>query len=273
MNKKNIYEVSEMWRNHTGRNDIATGLMAYHVWGILGMHDIKQRYRRSVLGPFWFTLSTFIMVGVLGFLYSTILNQDIHTYLPFLAIGLVLWQFLSTCINEGASTFLSASGLIKQVRIPLTVHVVRVVWRNFSILLHSLPVMVLFIILMGIPIGWGVLLVLPALLILYLHGIWTAITLAIICARYRDVIPMVTNLVQIAFFFTPIMWTVKVLDNKQWVAQFNPIYHVIETVRAPILGMPINISSWYWSFGTLVIGFAIAQILMVLYRERVSYWI
>ena len=61
--------------NNTPRKDILTGMCSLRIWGTLGWHDIKQRYRRSVLGPFWFTLSTAIMVGVLGALYSSILNQ------------------------------------------------------------------------------------------------------------------------------------------------------------------------------------------------------
>ena len=91
----------------------------------LGWHDIRQRYRRSVLGPFWFTLSTLIMVGVLGVLYSTLLGQEITDYLPYLGVGLVVWQYLSACVNEGSTSFIGAGYLIKQIRMPLTVHVSR----------------------------------------------------------------------------------------------------------------------------------------------------
>ena len=72
----------DAWSHHDGSNDIWVAMRNVHVWGALGWHDIRQRYRRSVLGPFWFTLSTFIMIGVLGFLYSQLLKQDIVTYLP-----------------------------------------------------------------------------------------------------------------------------------------------------------------------------------------------
>src|SRR5277367_4257931 len=92
--------------------DFKNGICDFRIWGTLAWHDIRQRYRRSVLGPFWFTLSTVIMVTVLGTLYSTLFKQDIRTYLPYLASGLVIWQYLSSCILEGCSAFISNANLI-----------------------------------------------------------------------------------------------------------------------------------------------------------------
>lgn len=263
----------QSWHSHDGNNDIGVGLVAWHVWVALGWHDIRQRYRRSVLGPFWFTLSTLIMVGVLGVLYSTLLGQEISEYLPYLGVGLVVWQYLSACINEGSTSLIGAGYLIKQIRMPLTVHVVRIVWRNFLILLHSLPVIVLLLVFFGHGIGPEFLLVFPALLLLLLNGVWVGLVLGIICARYRDVLPIVANIVQIVFFFTPIMWRADLLKERAWVADYNPIHHMIEIVRAPILGHPLLVDSWLWSAGVAVAGFLAAHYLMCRCRNRVAYWI
>ncbi len=93
--------VTEEWRFHGPNQDILDGLRAVHVWGVLGLHDIRQRYRRSVLGPFWFTLSTLVMVSVLGGLYATLLQQEISNYVAFLAVGLVVWQYIASVTNDG----------------------------------------------------------------------------------------------------------------------------------------------------------------------------
>jgi lipopolysaccharide transport system permease protein len=97
--------------------------------------------------------------------------------------------------------------------------------------------------------------------------------LGILCARYRDVLPIVGNLLQVAFFFTPIMWSKELLKDRAWVADYNPLHHLIQIVRAPILGQQIEIQSWVWSLGMLLIGFAAAQYLMVRCRNRVPYWL
>lgn len=258
---------------HEPTNDLLIGMGAMQVWGTLGWHDIRQRYRRSVLGPFWFTLSTAIMVIVLGALYSTLLNQEITDYLPYLAVGLVLWQYLASSVNEGCSAFIGSAYLIKQIRLPLTVHVCRIVWRNFVILLHSLPVVVLLLIAFGRWPGTEFLLVPLALLLLLLHGVWVGIVLGVLCARFRDIPPIVINLVQVAFFFTPVMWSPEILKDRAWVAEYNPLYHLIEIVRAPIIGRPIHIESWAWSIAFLIIGFGFAQYLLKRYRNRVPYWL
>ena len=258
---------------HKPKTDIIHGLEAWHVWGALGWHDIRQRYRRSVIGPFWFTLSTLIMIGVLGILYSKLLGQKIDIYLPYLGIGLIVWQYLSSCLIEGTNTIINSGYLIKQIRIPLTIYIARMVWRNFIILLHSLPVIFLFLILFGhrptIEIGF----LIPSLILLWLQTIWLSIILGIVCSRYRDLIPIVSNIMQVAFFFTPVMWQPELLKDNRWIVDFNPFYHVIELVRAPMIGQPLAVTSWFWSIGLLISGFALAQYLMVRVRNRVPYWL
>jgi ABC-2 type transport system permease protein len=259
--------------DHNPSSDIFIGIAAVRIWGTFGWHDIKQRYRRSVLGPFWFTLSTLILVLVLGILYSTLLNQEISEYLPYLAVGLVLWQYFASSINEGCSAFIEASQLIKEIRLPLTIHVCRIAWRNFIILLHSLPVVMIMLIAFGHWPDFTFFLVPVGLLMLFLHSIWVGLFFGVLCARFRDIPPIILNLVQVAFFVTPVLWTVEILNDKEWVATYNPLYHMLEIVRAPILGRPIYMESWVWSFLTLVIGFISALYLMKRFRNRVPYWL
>lgn len=262
-----------LWRSHTSRSDLWVALTTPHVWLALGWHDIKQRYRRSVIGPFWFTLSTLLMVGALGFVYSTLLGQSLREYLPYLGVGLVVWQYIGSVINEGCSAFISGSFLIKQVRIPLTIHAIRVVWRNFVILLHSLPVVIILMIFFGKFPNWELLMIFPGLVILFLQGVWVVIVCATICSRFRDVVPIAANFVTIAFFITPVLWPASQLGERAWVAELNPLYHTIEIIRAPVMGGDLHWQSWVWSLGLLVVGFTFAQYLMSRARDRVAYWI
>jgi ABC-type polysaccharide/polyol phosphate export permease len=264
---------SNLWRAHTGRNDIQTALSSPHVWLALGWHDIKQRYRRSVIGPFWFTISTLLMVGALGFVYSTLLNQNIREFLPYLGVGLVVWGYVSSVINEGCSAFIAGSFMIKQARIPLTVHAARVVWRNIVILMHSLPVVLVLMLFFGKYPSWETLMVLPGLFLIFLQGIWVVIVCAIVCTRFRDVVPIVQNAVTVSFFITPVLWPASQLGDRIWIAEYNPLYHTIEVVRAPLMGGDLHWLSWAWSIALLVVGLASAQFLMMRCRDRVSYWI
>lgn len=261
------------WRDHDGRSDILTGLLASHVWLALGWHDIRQRYRRSVLGPFWFTLTTLVMVGVLGFLYSELLRQEISDYLPYLGVGVVTWQFINTAGNEACTTLIGAGHIIKQIRMPLTSHVCRMVWRNFIILLHSLPVVILMTIFLGHTLKIYALLSIVGLFISLLNAVWMGIVFGILCARYRDVGPIISNLFQVGFFLTPVMWRPADLKERIWIADINPFHHLIEIVRGPILGTPVSPTSWIWSVTLVILGFFFAEYLMIRCRERVAYWL
>ena len=115
-------------------SDLYEGFFLRQIWARLGWQDIKQRYRRSIIGPFWLTLSTAILVATLGLLYSQILKQPLTFYLPYIGIGIIIWSFISSCVNEACAVFISSEAAIKQLRIPLSVHAYRLVWRNLIIL-------------------------------------------------------------------------------------------------------------------------------------------
>ena len=263
----------DLWRNHTRHNDLWVALMTPHVWLALGWHDIRQRYRRSVIGPFWFTVSTLMMVGALGLVYSTLLGKTLREYIPYLGVGLVVWQYISSVINEATTAFINSGYLIKQARIPLTIYAARVVWRNFVILMHSLPVVILLMMLFGKMPNSELLLLFPGLLILMLQGVWVVLVVGVVCTRFRDVIPIASNFITIAFFVTPVLWPVTQLRERAWIAECNPLYHTIEIIRGPILGTPIHWQSWVWALGLLVAGFLLAQYLMSRCRDRVAYWL
>src|SRR4249920_1897323 len=88
--------------------DIRDGILLWPLWGRLGWNDILQRYRRSLLGPFWLTASMAIMVVSLGILYAELFNTPINDFLPFLCVGLLVWNLISSFLIEGGTIFTGA---------------------------------------------------------------------------------------------------------------------------------------------------------------------
>lgn len=257
--------------------DFFEGLQLVPIWGLLGWHDIRQRYRRSVIGPFWLSISTAIMVGALGFVYSGLFNQDITKYLPFVAVGLIVWGFISTVFNEATTVFVNSEGMLKQIRLPLTVHVCRMVWRNFIIFAHNAVIIVAVMVWAQTPITWELLLIPAALLIICFNGINVGLLLGIFCTRFRDIVQIVASLTQLLFFVTPIMWSPAILSsrdiNRNWIAEYNPAYHFIEIIRAPVLGEPILMNSWMVVFAISIATWLLAMWVLTKFRHRVAYWL
>ena len=170
-------------------DDLVEGMSKTWMWSAMAMQDIRMRYRGSLLGPFWLTISMVIMIAAMGVIYARLFNMEITRYLPFLTVGLVIWNFVSTVIIEGCQTFLSAQNVITQVRMPFSVHAWRTVYRNLIVLAHNMVIVPLVLIIFHVSVGWGVIFIVPALVVLTINGLWISILLGMISARYRDVPP------------------------------------------------------------------------------------
>jgi lipopolysaccharide transport system permease protein len=253
--------------------DIKNGVNAVTIWSVLGWQDIKQRYRRSVLGPFWLTISTAIMVAALGFLYANLLGQNVVEFIPHVGGGLIVWTFLSTLILESSTVFTSSEGMIKQIKMPLTVHVCRMVWRNVMIFAHNAVILVCLLYLVP-EINIIDLLTIPlAVFLMALNGLWLGLVLGVVCTRFRDVAQILNNFVQVLFFVTPVFWKPELLANRAWIAELNPAYHFIELVRSPLVGSGIPEHSWLITLSITLVGFIVAAVVLAKYRSRVAYWL
>jgi ABC-type polysaccharide/polyol phosphate export permease len=240
---------------------------------MLGWQDVKQRYRRSILGPFWLTISTGVMVSIMGPLYGKLFNQDIGSYFAFLAVGFVVWQMVSQTIGDCCVAFVLAEGYIKQIKLPLSIHVLRVVWKNAIIFFHNMLVVVVVLIFLHTPVTPGLLLFPVGLLAFAFNAYLYGMISGMICARFRDIPPIVTNIVQAAFFLTPILWQPPMLGRHQWAVNFNPFYHFVEIIRAPLLGLPTNPASWPAAIAVTAAGILITVAMLTRLRARVAYWV
>jgi ABC-2 type transport system permease protein len=281
-------------------DDIREGIKQRELWGHLGWQDIKQRYRRSVIGPLWITLSMAITAAGLGLLYSQLFGARIQTFLPYITVGFIVWNFMSSCLIEGTQTFIRNEGLIKHLPAPITVYALRTVWRLTLQFGHNF--VVYFVVLaifwsdLTVPyqiqengsieqpgLSWTIVYAIPAFVLLAINGGWVAILFGVISTRFRDIPPVIESLTQLIFFMTPIVWTTDVLNkigpgsqNNHWrmlVAELNPLYHYVEILRAPLIGNTQSWHHWVVVGAFTVVGWAVAIVVMRNYRARISYWV
>jgi ABC-2 type transport system permease protein len=262
--------------------DLRQGWRQRSLWGYLGWQDIKQRYRRSVLGPLWISISMGVLATGLGILYAALFNTDYKIFLPYVATGLLIWNFISGCVLEGSEVFITNEGLIKFLPAPISLHVYRLIWRQTLFFLHNVVIWLLLIIIFPQPgFGWSVLLAIPAFLLLMVNGGWIAIVSGIISTRFRDIPPIMQSIVQLTFYLTPIVWqydTLRYSSNPQVaerarLAMLNPVMHFLEIIREPMLGEPIVWLHWAVVGVITVLGWALALLVLRNYRARVAYWV
>jgi len=231
------------------------------------------RYRGSVLGPFWMTISTFVMIIAMGFIYAHLFHTDTRSYMPYLTMGLIVWQLISTLITEGCQTFLATETVIQQVPIPFSIHVYRVVCRNFIVFAHNLVIVPIGLVAFAIPLDWHILEAAAGCVVLAVNGVWVCIFLGTLSARFRDIVPIVTSFLQVAFFLTPVFWPIEALGIYRPLAELNPLFTAIDVIRAPLIGVPVAPYSWPVLLAATVLGCCITFFLFARYRGRIAYWV
>ena len=196
-------------------------------------------------------------------------------FLPFLAAGMIMWAFMSSVISEGCTGFISAEGIIKQLPIPLFVHILRMIWRNVLILGHNLVILPVVFLAAGKPLSVVAFFSIPGFVLTALNLAWVALILAVLCARYRDLPQIVGSVLQVVFYLTPIMWMPSLLPQRAslYLLDLNPIFHLLEIVRAPLLGQLPNMTSWMVSSGLALIGWGLTLAIYGRYKRRIAYWL
>ena len=253
--------------------DLVDGLRAHRVWMLLAKMDIRQRYRRSVIGPFWITIAMVIWILAIGPLYGHLLGIGSEEFIPYVAMGIITWGLISGVLLDGAGAFVGADNLVRSVRLPYTVHVLRVIQRNLLIFLHNLLAFVPFMLWLHIVPQWTWLAAIPGLALILLAAIPAAFLLGTLSARYRDLQQMIASIVQLAFFMTPIFWKADQLGHRSYFADYNPFQVMLEVVRRPIVeGIPPT-TAYLKMLLLIVILYVVAAPFFASYRRRLAFWI
>jgi lipopolysaccharide transport system permease protein len=261
-------------RNRLALQDVNDGVRLLPLAWTLGWLDIRLRYRGSMLGPLWLTLSTGIMVGALGYLYAGIFHTDVHDYLPFLALSMVLWAFVSSVVSESCTAFTESEGIVRAMRMPFFLFAVRVLIRNVLVLAHNILVIAVVFLVFQVWPGWHGLLAIPALFVWAADCLGLALLLGTFCARFRDILPIVSSVMQIAFFLTPVIWKPEQLGARgQALLPFNPFYDLLQIVRAPMLGAMPGAGAWLGAGLCSLIIWGLAWGLFSRARGRIAFWI
>ncbi len=206
-------------------------------------------------------------------MFSTLFQQDIAKTLPYIATGIIFWGLLTGCINDGTTVFISAESFVRNVPMPLSVHFYRMMARNVMIWGFNMAIYVVVVICFELMPGWNVLLFIPGLILFLINAAWISLAAGVLSTRYRDIPQIIANAIQVIFFLTPIFWSPATLPNRPAFVVFNPFYHLIEIVRAPLLGEVVSPMSWGLCVGMAVAGLGFTAWLYRRAHARIAYWV
>ena len=255
-------------------NDLVKSFKDTRIWFALGLNDVVARYRGSVLGPFWITLTTAVFVLGIGFLYAGLMKVAIDRYIPWMTTGLVVWGLISQVALEGADAFVSASDVLRQAALPAPLFVWRVIWRNVLTFVHQLPVLIIvgfwFGYLLHVRLGEAAI----GFVLVLVNISWFALAFAAICARFRDLKQILASLIQLLFFLSPVLWIPSEMRGVggQLMA-LNPIVHMLDVLRGPLIGDPFHLHSVIYLLVSGAAGWAFTVIFLAKIRRRIVHYV
>ena len=239
----------------------------------LATHDVGSRYRGSILGPFWITLSMGLMVLGIGFLYANLFGISLSIFLPYVALGIVFFGVITGTVNEGCETFVLASGMLSQTSLPMFTFVWRTLFRNLINLAHHLVIVVVVLAVYGYWREARPLAALAGIVLLLLNASWISLLAAIASARFRDIPQIVASGMQFAIFMTPVFWLPDRFGAHHAVLDLNPFYHMLQAVRAPLLGKPVTALTYEVLAVMALAGWLTAFLVFARTRRRIVHYL
>ncbi len=239
----------------------------------LAWHDISSRYRGSILGPLWITLSMGLMVMGMGLVYSRLFGLTLHDYLPYVALGIVFFAAITGAITEGCDTFVQAAGMLSQTSLPMFTFVWRTIFRNLINLAHHLVIVVAVLAYFGFWRTANVPVALLGLALLVINAAWGSMLAAIASARFRDIPQIVQSVMQFAMFMTPVFWKSDKFGANHIFLELNPFYHTLQAVRAPLLGAAVAPHTYLILAVLAVGGWAVTFSVFAMTRRRIVHYL
>lgn len=243
------------------------------VWMALAWNDVQSRYHRSKLGVVWANLSIMMLVFALGPIYSKISGVPLDVYIVHLLLGLVVWNYVSSVVSESGREFITSAPYLVSFQLGYFTLLMRVVWRNFIVLCYQMAGFVVVAIIFGISPRLEWLSIIPALMAITINVLWMGLVVSLLVTRFRDFDELINNIIRLVFFVTPIMWIPEMSAQLMLIAEINPIFHLIEVLRAPLTDGLIPTNSWLYIVTMAALGWCFSLPLFVCLRSRLAFWI
>jgi ABC-type polysaccharide/polyol phosphate export permease len=265
MNFKSIKEQSS--------SDFSAGIRLYKIAFYYAYTEIAAKYKRSILGPFWLVISTGIGVFGLGYMWCSILNLDKDTFIPTIAIGMIVWQLIAAALTEASTNFIKNSTTILNIQLPTLFFSLQITFKLFINLVHSF--LILFFILFLFPenlnkYSW---LSIIGFIFLFINTILYSQIIGYLGARYRDVEPLIIAVMPILFFMTPVVFRSKNFENIAYFMKLNPISYFIDSIREPLLGHSIGLEIYGPLICISIFGYLFAFLLTGICSKKIPFWL
>lgn len=250
-------------------------MSGFRIGVILGNDDVRNVYRRTLLGPFWSSLGLGFQAATIGIIFSMVFALETRVYIPHIAVGLVVWAYLQSSLVDSCNAMIESSGFLQQTSLPAFSFAFRTWWKNLLLSAHNLSILGIALWFFGEPTLENILLALPGLVLLILLVQSGTLVLSLVAARFRDVRQIVSSVLTVCFYLTPVIWIQDQLPERfqESALRLNPFFHALEVIRKPLLDgvFPTDSITFVASFGTILAALSVTMFRK--FHKQVVFWV
>lgn len=249
-----------------------------YFWLSLVRVDLRNRYRRSVLGLGWSLLKPVGMTSVICIIFTTVFQANLHQFAPFVLIGMTFWGFITETVLGGCLAFHAGEGYLRQAKLPLAIFPLRVALGAGFHFAVMLPIILLVVMLTsGLPSLPALLSLASSLVLLFVVGWGLALLSGLVTVAFPDMKHILELTLQIVFYLTPIIYPPAVLAEQRfglWIMEMNPFSHLLALIRMPLLeSTPASLEAWIVGliFALVLVGLSIFGLSRT--EKRLIFWL
>lgn len=256
--------------------DLAASLRNPEFWALSSWLDVVVRYRQSRLGLFWLVAPAIVYIWGLGASFAGMMGAPLVEFAAHVGLGYLVFKLVSSVVIESTSAFAASSAFILDGHVRLTDFVLRVIAKALFYFIASLPVLAVALAIFP-DLQWaGALPSIGALLLLVVNAVWLGIVCGLLGARFPDIGQLVANIFMFTFLLTPIIWYADSMQEgslRGTLMRVNPFFHMVEAVRSPLLGEPVEMLTLGYLAAMTVVGWVLAVVAYRRYAHYVPLWV
>ncbi|CAI8280913.1 MAG: Uncharacterised protein [Bacteroidetes bacterium MED-G17] len=221
---------------------------------VIAKHELVLLFGNTSFGALWQPISLSVTIFGIGVIFGNLFDLPVERYVPFLCIGMVLWQFLTSVLNEAAACYVIGGSHINTRYDEMIIFPIKIWAKHTAQLLLNFIVVVGVFLIFHITVDFkNALLFIAGLLNFLIVHLFLSVLFSLIGAIFKDFVNVVRNILQLMFFITPIMWEPSGIEY-HFLFFLNPLYHLIEMVRAPLLNQVMVIDDFYVIYAVITIA-------------------
>jgi lipopolysaccharide transport system permease protein len=217
--------------------------------------DLKARYRGSALGFLWSFINPLMLLGIYTFVFTKILpdahTKELQPFALFMFCGILPWTWFSSSLSEASASLIAGGNLIKKVLFPAEVLPIVSVLANMIHFFLGLPILIAFLIYYQKPPDAFDLVWFPVtVLVQLIFTVALVLALSALTVHFRDLRDIISNLLTLWFFATPIIYPMGLAQGlSKRALDMNPMTHIILPYQE-ILFYTGDIGHWKWLLAT-----------------------